>query len=229
MCKYLTATARERRWPTKDDEEVYELVCAAFAAASIATLVGLTDEHEPSDAASMRTAQTYCLEWRLVAWATTINTKTGDAPNTDMVVARWDVLRRELPEAIRPPPRSRAWVRLWLTRWGGAYGLAPIGDEPELVDKLAKVIVFLVFATPLPSLIHLPRLLCTPYIERWLCEQMRLHLMAMTSLPVACHAGALFERSCELLRPPGGITCGCCTSPRPTHYRSAATGHTPAR
>ena len=162
MCKYLTATARERRWPTKGDEEVYELVCAAFAAASIATLVGFTDEHEPSDAASMRTAQTYCLEWRLVAWATAINTKTGDAPNTDMVVAHWDVLRRELPEAIRPPPRSRAWVRLWLTRWGGAYGLAPIGDEPELVDKLAKVSVFFVFATPLPSLIHPPKNLIAP-------------------------------------------------------------------
>ena len=109
--KYLCVTALERGWPTKSDEELEALVLAAFAAASVSSLVGLTDDHEPTDAAAMCTAQVYCLEWRLVSWATDIDATTGESPSTDMVRVRWDMLRRELPEHIRPPPRSREWVR----------------------------------------------------------------------------------------------------------------------
>ena len=141
--KYLRITARERGWPPKGDEELEDLVLGAFASASVPALVGLTDEVEPTDAESMRAAQIYCLEWRLVCWATQINATTGEAPDSSMVRARWDVIRRQLPEAIRPPPRSREWVRRWLDRWDGAFGLAPVGDEPPLATKIAKVSVFL--------------------------------------------------------------------------------------
>ena len=60
--KCLFLTALERGWPTKSDEELEALVVAALAAASVSSLVGLTDEHEPTDAAAMCMAQVYCLE-----------------------------------------------------------------------------------------------------------------------------------------------------------------------
>ena len=64
-----------------------------------------------------------------------------------MVRARWDAIRRQLSEAIRPPPRSREWYRRWVERWDGSLGLAPVGDEPQLATKLAKVRVFLSLGT----------------------------------------------------------------------------------
>lgn len=149
--KYLRVKARGCKWPPKDDDELEQLVLGAFADASIPLLVGLTDEAEPTDEASMCTAQIYCLEWRLVCWASHINATTGEAPDSNMVRARWDVIRKQLPEAIRPPPRSREWVRRWLERWGGSFGLAPVGDEPPLATKLAKVHVFPILVPPRPS------------------------------------------------------------------------------
>lgn len=151
VSKYLRITALERGWPHKDDEELEVLVLGAFAEASVSFLVGLTDEHEPTDVAAMRAAQVYCLEWNLVLWATHINSTTGEAPDTNMVAARWNVQRGELPEHIRPPSRSREWVRRWLARWDGVYGLGQLGDEPLLADRLLKVNVC---CSPTTSSLH---------------------------------------------------------------------------
>ena len=151
--KYLRTLALERGWPPKDDDELEVLVLGAFAEASVPLLVGLTDEHDPTDVFAMRVAQVYCLEWRLVLWATHINATTGERPETYMVLCRWDAQRKDLPEHIRPWSRSREWVRRWLARWDGSYGVALIGDEPPLADKLAKVGVFDVS----PERLHPPK------------------------------------------------------------------------
>ena len=111
-------------------------------------LWGLRTRSSPRTQESMCAAQVYCLEWRLVCWATHISATTGEAPDSNMAQARWDVIRRQLPEAIRPPPRSREWYRRWVERWDGSLGLAPVGDEPRLRLSLRWCVYLLVLVPP---------------------------------------------------------------------------------
>ena len=103
-----------------------------FLAVDLDVLTGLCDLHNPTDPAAAKQAVRISEEWRLAQWVKRLNIEKGVAPSTDMVLARLEGRRAELPEAMRPPWRgaaaeawARAWAYRWRRRWGARHGKLP--------------------------------------------------------------------------------------------------------
>ena len=143
--QFLADTARKHRWPAKDDEELKAMVEDLFLGVDLDVLTGLCDLGAPSDPAAAAVAVRIAEEWRLIQWVQRLNQENGVAPTTNMVLARLEERRLQLPEAIRPAHRgtaadghARAWARRWRLQWGARHGKVRAREDLPLEEMQAK-------------------------------------------------------------------------------------------
>ena len=140
--KFLQQGGRQRRWPSKTEEELAEMVEEYFLKVDLAEFALLTDTQNPSDLPAMRAALVCVEEWRLTTWAAQSNADCGVAPSTASVLQRWEDRRAGIAEEVRPrylgtsaDARARVWAWAWRRRWGGKHGRIRV-QEPISLEEL---------------------------------------------------------------------------------------------
>ena len=143
--QFLAEIGRKRRWPQKEDEELKVMVEDLFLGVDLVVLTDLCNLAQPSDPSAAEVAVRVTEEWRLVQWVQRLNDHKGVAPTTEMVLARLEEHRLQVPEASRPGHRgtsadghARAWARRWRMRWGARYGKIRSREEMPLHEMQAK-------------------------------------------------------------------------------------------
>ena len=116
-----------------------------FLGVDLAVLTDLCDLAQPSDPSAAEVAVRISEEWRLVQWVERLNEQKGVAPTTEMVLARLEERRSQMPEASRPSHRgtsadghARVWARRWRRRWGARYGKVRSREDIPLEEMQAK-------------------------------------------------------------------------------------------
>ena len=149
---YLRAHAARCGWPSKTNEELEAYAVDHFVAADPAHIAASSIEEDPVDAAAMRTAQRYLVEWRAVEWARDRVRGARVSPSSALFLQQYDGARLAVPEDVRPRCRgsasdssARAWMRRLRKRWGGRYGRLRVRDEPSM-DVLQAKAPSLIFA-----------------------------------------------------------------------------------
>ena len=143
---YLRRVARERRWQARCDDVIAEMIMTAFVTAGVGVILALVDECDCSDADALVVAQRYVLEWHACCWARDQNLK-AITPSSRDILYKVEVLRSEIPVAIRPPPwgvmersSGRQKVLRWRRSFGGRHGRFPIRDVLPAQDVHDKVV-----------------------------------------------------------------------------------------
>ena len=105
----------------------------------------MCDLAQPLDPSAAEVAVRISEEWRLVEWVQRLSEQKGVAPTTEMVLARLEERRSQVPEASRPSHRgtsadghARAWARRWRKRWGARYGKVRSREDIPLEEMQAK-------------------------------------------------------------------------------------------
>ena len=142
---FLSETGRKRRWPPREDEDLRVLVEDLFLGVDVAVLTDLCDLAQPSDPSAAAVAVRISEEWRLAQWVQQLNEQKGVAPTTEMMLARLEERRLQLPEASRPGHRgtsadghARAWAWRLRRRWGARYGKVRSREDMPLEEMQAK-------------------------------------------------------------------------------------------
>ena len=141
---FLTRKGRERGWPDRTDEELANLVHAAYAAADMGEVAALADMDNSTDAPALSMAVDYVEQWRVAVWARAQN-RLGIAPGGSDVLRHADQRRSRLPVPARPSPwgsnesaASRKRLSRWRGRWGGRVGKLRVREEVPLADMREK-------------------------------------------------------------------------------------------
>ena len=105
----------------------------------------LCDEANPKDPGAMRAAMKFWQEWSLAAWVEHSNFTKGVAPSTAAVLDRYEELRVDVPEAVRPAARgvvaqgkARAWAFRTRKRWGLVHGSIPTREDMPVEELRQK-------------------------------------------------------------------------------------------
>ena len=156
---FLTRKGREHGWPDRTDEELANLVCAAYGDAALDEIVALADMDAPTDAPALSMAVDYVEQWRVVVWARAQN-RLGIAPGGSDVLRQAEQRRSRLPVSARPSPwglvgsaASRKRLSRWRGRWGGRVSTLRAREEVPLADMREKAWYV---SPPLPSHIQHP-------------------------------------------------------------------------
>ena len=129
VLELLKRQGRQRHWADRSDDELTLVVEDAFRDADLGYVASLSDVEEPSDPRAMLVAVGHMLQWCVASWVEEHNRARGVAPSTATVLLRFEALRLQVPEAMRPAPwgasdvaSSRVRMDRWRRRWGGRYG-----------------------------------------------------------------------------------------------------------
>lgn len=128
--KLLDASGRKRHWPARSAEDLRKVVEDCFLEVDLGVFLKLSDKGAPLDAEAMRDASRYVEQWRLAAWAQKLNTEKGVAPSANLLLARLEERRSQLPPQLQDGQRgsaadnvARTWLRRWRARWGGRLAI----------------------------------------------------------------------------------------------------------
>ena len=103
---FLAKEAQKRQWPAKPEAEVRRIPQDWFLEIDINDFNDLCDSASPSDPGAMRLAMQFWQEWSLAAWVEDANFSKGVATSTAAVLDRYEQLRLDVPEAVRPAARG---------------------------------------------------------------------------------------------------------------------------
>ena len=142
---YLIKLGRKRRWVAKDTPDLEPIVLNAVLAADLHILAAFADPDAVEEAVVLRAAVNFATQWRLVEWCKEQNHK-GIAPNTSLMLDRWEQLRAVVPAHVRPnmwgvSASAAARVRVWRLRrcFNGRIGKFRVGERLPVGVMLQKV------------------------------------------------------------------------------------------
>ena len=120
VVKYLEHYASCHKWPVKSKEELVVMVEHVFLSADIALLADLVGPASAQYDTAAKLASQFVEEWRIVQWATDLNSDCGVAPSSEDVIIRYNNAVQSLAEHRRPKLVGCMWeggARMWAHRW----------------------------------------------------------------------------------------------------------------
>ena len=148
--KYLGYYASRHKWSPKCHDELTVLVEHVFLNADMSLLSDLADRASTQHDAAATLASQFVEQWRIVQWATELNTECGVAPSSESVILKWNEAVRSLGENRRPKlvgcmadGSARMWAYRWRARWGAQFGNLPTREDIGTQELLSR-------ATPPP-------------------------------------------------------------------------------
>ena len=144
---YLRKLKQAHRWPDRDNAQLDLLILDIYLASDDAEVLALVDDFEPMDPAAYKIARACFVEWSVAEW-TKCSNERDVVPSTAHVLDEFEMRRRRLPEAVRPPvwglssaAAARKRMTRWRRRWGGRIGRLQLRADLPVGVMTSKAIL----------------------------------------------------------------------------------------